>query len=322
MLLPNDRCLVAVSGGPDSLALLLLLSKWAKREGWKLKVAYFHHQIRNSADEEIAFMREWAERLCLPFVSGTAPCPEMQKKEKLSLEEIARRERYRFLKKEASCFGSEKVAVGHHLDDQMETFFVNLIRGSGLSGLAGMKPKNGMPRSSRGMTIIRPLLCVTKQEILAYLAMQNMSYCKDETNDSPSMLRNRVRHRLLPFLKKEFEWNLGKSLPRMMKVFSAEHQLLSAIEKEWGRHGIHWEKEGGASVGIQNFIHLDEALQRRIIKKILDRFCLNRNYSGQHIEENRRLFFNPVSHKRVVLPEGVVARRLKNEIRWDKDCRK
>lgn len=309
LLSKNDRCVVAVSGGADSLCLLLLLSKWAKSEGWDLKVAYFHHHLRDSADDEKAFVKSWAERLGLDFVFGESDCKEMQQTEKLSLEEVARRERYRFLKEQAALFASAKIAVGHHLDDQVETFFVNLIKGGGLSGLSGMRPQNG--------ALIRPLLSVTKLEILDYLELQNIRYCIDETNDFHHIVRNRVRHKLIPFLKKEFQWNLCKSLPRMMKVFSAEDRFLKAIEKEWGGDHIHWER-GGASVRVRDFLSLDEALQRRMIKVVLDRFSSQRNYSSQHIEENRKLFFNAGSHKKITLPEGIVASRVKEGVQWGK----
>lgn len=309
LLVRNDRCLIAVSGGPDSICLLHLLSKWAKRENWELRVAYFNHRLRNAADREKDFVRIAAEQWGLHFVFGESSCQEMQKREKLSLEEVARRERYRFLKEQAAIFACAKIATGHHLDDQVETFFVNLIKGSGLSGLSGMQPKNG--------TLIRPFLTVTKQEILDYLHVQNIHYCLDETNDSLHILRNRVRHSLMPFLKKEFQWNLFKSLPRMMGVLSSENRFLKAIEKEWGERHIHWQK-GGASIRIGDFKNLDAALQRRIIKIVLDRFSPRRNYSSQHIEENRKLFFNAVSNKKIILPEGIVARRTKEEIQWGK----
>ncbi len=320
LLTKDDRCVVAVSGGADSLCLLLLLSQWAKREGWDLKVAYFHHHLRDSADAEKVFVRNWSEKLGFPFVSGEADCGTIQKEQKLSMEEAARGERYRFLKKEAETFGSfmnrqrtVKIATGHHLDDQVETFFVNLIKGSGPSGLSGMKPKT----ERKNECLIRPLLTVTKQEILDYLQLQNIRYCLDETNDSHHILRNRVRHRLIPFLKKEFQWNLFKSLPRMMGVLASENQFLKAIEKEWGERHIHWKK-GGASIRVGDFKNLDVALQRRIIKMVLDRFSPRRNYSSQHIEENRKLFFNAVSNKKIILPEGIVASRTKEEIQWQK----
>ncbi len=309
LLVRNDRCLIAVSGGPDSICLLHLLSKWGKLENWELRVAYFNHRLRNAADREKDFVRIAAERLGIDFVFSESNCQEMQKIEKLSLEEVARRERYRFLQEQAAIFSCAKIATAHHLDDQVETFFVNVIKGSGLSGLSGMQPKNG--------ALVRPLLTVTKQEILNYLQLQNIHYCLDETNDSHHILRNRVRHRLIPFLKKEFQWNLFKSLPRMMGVLSSENLFLKAIEKEWGMRHIHWQK-GGASIRIGDFKNLDVALQRRIIKRVLDRFSPRRNYSGRHIEENRKLFFNAVSNKKIILPEGIVAKRLKQSVEWER----
>src|SRR3989338_8569948 len=222
LISPGDLVLVAVSGGPYSVCLLMLLAKWANVRNWKLKVAYFDHGLRAAAKKEAFFVEQLAKNLALPFVKGYANCKRLKTKSKLSTEEIARRERYAFLQKEAKG----KIALAHHLNDQVETFFLALLKGSGLGGLSGMTLKAG--------SLIRPLLTLTKEEILAYLKSRKISFLTDETNLSHPFLRNKVRHKLLPYIEKIFpEWNLPKTLPRLMAVLKAEHELLGLLAKQW-----------------------------------------------------------------------------------------
>lgn len=311
LLKKGDHLLIAVSGGADSLCLLLLLHHWAYRENWKLKVAYFDHGLRKETLAEKAFVESWAKKLKLPFVGGKGETKKLKSLKKYSLEESARYLRYAFLKKEAQKFNNAKVAVAHHLNDQVETFFVTLLKGSGLGGLSGMK---SFVREGE-IQIVRPLLCVSKQEILEYLKFRKVAFCRDETNTDTTLMRNKVRLKLLPFLEKNFKWNILKSLPRMMKIFKEEHEVLEGMTQPWLLRHVEQTKER-AHISIDPFVSLPVALQRRVIKKVLDRFSPHRNYSSSHVEKNRGLFLNPVSHKRLMLPEGVVSEKLKTGVVW------
>lgn len=301
----ENRLLVAVSGGADSLCLLTLLSKWANPKQWKIKVAYFDHGLRKEAKKEKLFVRSWAKKLGFSFVSGKGNSLR-KKKEGFSTEEAARKLRYDFLYKEAQKFECAKIILAHHLDDQVETFFVQLIRGCGLGGLSGMKVKDG--------NIIRPLLCVTKTEILKYLKKKSVSFIEDETNQSLIYLRNKVRHKLLPFLKRHFpEWNITKTLPKMMSVFKDEHEFLNVFSTEWCLQNL-GKKRGEYEIMVNIFKQLPLAIQRRIIKNTLEPFSKMRNFTSSHIEEIRKLFFNPISYKKLLLPEGIIAQKYKKAV--------
>lgn len=291
-----DRLLVAVSGGPDSLCLLLLLAKWAKRWTWQIKVAYFDHGLRKAAKEEALFVKSWAKKLGFPFVSSKGNSSK-KKKEGFSVEEAARNLRYEFLKKEAQKFNNSKMVVAHHINDQIETFFIQLLKGAGLGGLSGMKAKVN--------SLIRPLLGVTKKEILEYLDHKNIRFRQDETNLEKTFLRNHIRLKLIPFLKGHFsEWNIEKTLPKMMNVLKDEHEFLERFIS----------KREGYEVEIERFKKLPPALQRRMIKNTLEKLGTMRNFSSSHVEESRKLFFNPASNKTLTLPEGVRVKKFKKAV--------
>ncbi len=314
LILPGDSVVVAVSGGPDSVCLLMLLSKWAKARNWNVKVAYFDHGLRAAAKKEAHFVERLAKEMGFPFVQGSADCKRLKENTKLSTEEIARKVRYSFLQKEAQQMDPRsylaKIAVAHHRDDQVETFFIALLKGSGLGGLSGMSASEG--------NMIRPLLAVTKEDIQQYLKSQKISFLTDETNASHLFLRNKVRLKLLPYLKKTFpEWNILKTLPRMVTVLKSEHEFLKRVAKEWERQfvGIH---KNGYVIGTKDFLGLPMALQRRIIKNTLEKLSPQRNFTSSHVEENRKLFLNAVSQKTLVLPEGVRVKKVKNEVFFNK----
>jgi tRNA(Ile)-lysidine synthase len=188
-LLPRDReCVVAVSGGPDSTALLV-----AAAPRRRVVAAHFNHALRGAeADADAEFVRELAERLGVPFVTEKADPPAGPD------ENTARKARYAFLTRVARQRGCPVVAVAHTADDQAETFLMRLIRGSGTLGLGAMAPARCL---ADGILLVRPFLTVTRDEILAYLRRKRVGYRVDATNFDTTRLRARIRAELLPQLR-------------------------------------------------------------------------------------------------------------------------
>lgn len=195
----NSRILVACSGGPDSMALLHLLQDIAthRHTTYKIGVAIVDHCIRPESKEEVLWLQHQVEELGLPFYSATFDVPSLSKEHKKSEETIGRQVRYQWLNEIAQSEGYDYISVAHHKDDQAESILAHIIRGSGLNGLTGMS----VVQSEYAIPVVRPLLDVTKEDLLAYIGTKHISYCVDSTNEDVRYQRNRIRHRIIPELE-------------------------------------------------------------------------------------------------------------------------
>ena len=195
----NSRILVACSGGPDSMALLYLLQDIAthRHTMYKIGVAIVDHCIRPESKDEVLWLQHQVEELGLPFYSATFDVPHLSKEHKKSEETIGRQVRYQWLNEIAQSEGYDYISVAHHKDDQAESILAHIIRGSGLNGLTGMS----VVQSEYAIPVVRPLLDVTKENLLAYIGTKHISYCVDSTNEDVRYQRNRIRHRIIPELE-------------------------------------------------------------------------------------------------------------------------
>ncbi|MFH0921301.1 MAG: tRNA lysidine(34) synthetase TilS [Fibrobacterota bacterium] len=213
LLSRNSAVLLAVSGGADSTALLLFFVKKLMRPfNLRLGVAHFNHGLRGKeSDRDAAFVESLARKHTLPFYCEKRVVKPLKGE---SPEEACRRLRYAFLESVADAHGYDRIATAHHADDQAETLLMRLLTGTGLSGLSGIRAKNGR--------IIRPLLSVTRQEILEYLSKNKQPFRTDKSNADIHFLRNRIRHRLLPLLTREFGPHVVGTLSRLADNAAAD----------------------------------------------------------------------------------------------------
>lgn len=193
----GDRLLIAVSGGPDSTALLYLLALLQKKHNLSLKAAHLNHRISSFASKYVKNVRKHAEFLQVPLVVEEINVRQRAKREKRSLEEAGRLARYSFFEKLAKRWKGCKIVTAHTLDDQAETVLMRLFRGAGIRGLAGVLPK----RLEGQIEVIRPLILLEKKELLLFLKANKIDFCEDPTNSNHEFMRNRVRHDFLPRLK-------------------------------------------------------------------------------------------------------------------------
>lgn len=303
MLAREDLVVVAVSGGADSMALLKVLEILSGEYGIRLVSAHLNHGIREDADREEQFVRRFSQERGIEFESKRVHVPELKKGSGKSIEEIGREERIRFLMDAAGKYGAQKIALGHHLQDQAETLIMNFLRGSGTQGLKGMLPvREGM--------FIRPFLGIKKKEILDFLEENQVPFMTDTSNDSNVYLRNRIRHKLLPELKKQFNPNLEEALGNMSEIMRLENDYMEAVTdkvlKSWGL------KPTDAEIRIRrnDLINLHPAMQNRIIKTVLKRF----NPSGKgigyvHVKAVINLAHDCKPGGQVILPFRICLRR-------------
>lgn len=260
MTSPGDRVLVAVSGGPDSVALLGVLSELAPELGLSIAVAHLDHGIRGeAAAADRDFVEALAREAGLPLHLGSADVPALAIESGRSLEDAAREARYRFLGATAAGHGHNKIATGHTLDDQAETVLLAMIRGSGMSGLAAMRPVTG--------DRIRPLIEARRDDVLSYLSAVGRSFRTDETNRDTAYLRNRVRHRLLPLLASEFNPAIAETLARQAEVLAGDEDVLSGLSAGLlKRVYLPGDADGSVSLDLKALRRTPPALQRRILR--------------------------------------------------------
>jgi tRNA(Ile)-lysidine synthase len=254
LLRAGQSVLVAVSGGVDSMVLLDVLVRLASKHRWRLHVAHFNHQLRGRAsDADERLVRTTAKRLRLAFVGGRADVRQLAREQKVSIEMAARQARHEFLAGAARERRIKVVALAHHADDQVELFFLRLLRGAGGRGLAGMKWSNASPADKR-LTLVRPLLDCSKADLRAFAKEAKLSFREDASNDSPDFLRNRIRRELLPLLEKHYQPSITKIVLRQMTILGDEAALLEKLARSWRR------------MRSPAFATLATALQRQVLQ--------------------------------------------------------
>lgn len=279
MLERENHILVAVSGGPDSVALLRVLVLLSFEYELRLTTAHLNHGLRGAeAQKEEAFVHSLCAGMGINCISKTVDIRTLRKGSGRSLEEVGREQRYRFLDETAQTCGAKKIATGHHRDDQAETVLINLLRGSGLEGLKGIVPV----REGR---IIRPLLHIGREEILEFLNREGLPYITDSSNLGLHFLRNRIRHQLIPELTARYNPAIVRGLSHTAEIIRREDDYLQTVVRQLL---IRWGVVPGEAdilIPLADFIDLHEALQGRVIKYLLVSTAPSGNSIGyRHVE--------------------------------------
>ena len=270
LISPGQTLIVAVSGGADSVALLHVLYRLRHRLRFYIHVASLNHGIRGeAAARDVQHVRELAGQWQLPFTAGRVNAPGIAKRAGIGLEDAARRARYDFLAKLALQQNATCVAVGHHAVDQIETILLHIIRGSGMRGLRGMRMSSPMPTYAN-MTLVRPLLNVTRNEIEAYCVDNRLTFRHDSSNDDTRHLRNFLRHRIArPLLERNP--HLVKSVERLAAVAEADNDYLESrftgdvlplVER----------REGSWRISKSNYQSCHDAMKRRLLREAFRSF--------------------------------------------------
>ncbi|SDO93741.1 tRNA(Ile)-lysidine synthase [Paenibacillus sp. yr247] len=265
----GDVVVVAVSGGPDSVALLHVLFALAERYSWKLVVAHVNHQFRGAeSDAEASFVAELAAGMGLSCEIGVIDVPAYIEETSLNGQAAAREKRYEFLHQIAAKYSAQRIAFAHHADDQAETVMMRILRGTGPSGLVGMPER----RREKKVELIRPFLRIYKADIVNYCAQHEITYCKDSSNELRKYFRNQIRLDVMPMLK-QYNDQLPESLNRLTDLMRAEDDYL-ANETEQVFRRITTFQQAFCRFERCDFTELHVALQRRLIKLILNCLCL------------------------------------------------
>ncbi|HEY2759576.1 MAG TPA: tRNA lysidine(34) synthetase TilS, partial [Pirellulales bacterium] len=223
--------LVAVSGGPDSVALLRALADLKQKVGGagRLIVGHFNHQLRPEADDDADFIADLAGRLELRIEQGRGEVRELSKLRGDGVEAAAREARYEFLLRAAEQCGSRYVVVGHTADDQVETVLFNFLRGTGLAGLGSIQRVRPL---SAAVSLMRPMLGLRRIDLLAYLRSIGQPFRTDATNLGSDFMRSRLRNELLPMLREKYNPDVDGALLRLAKVAGDAQKLIERLAEE------------------------------------------------------------------------------------------
>lgn len=229
----GQRILIAVSGGMDSMVLLHLLHQLSKRNKWNLTVAHLNHGLRgrsSNADERL--VQKTAANFKLRFVSERADVKKFAKANRLSIEMAARKLRHEFLARTAKNLKIKSIALAHHADDQVELFFLRLFRGAGTEGLSGMN-WIGLSPADPSLQLVRPLFDQSKEILREFAKGEKIPFHEDASNALPDFQRNRIRHELIPLLKRNYQPALEQNILRTMEIVSCESHFVLGAALDW-----------------------------------------------------------------------------------------
>jgi tRNA(Ile)-lysidine synthase len=318
MMRPGDRVGVAVSGGADSVALLLLLVELRARLGIVLCVVHFNHKLRgNASDADEAFVAKLALKYGLEFHSASVYVAKKAKAERANLEDAARRARYDYFRSLVESGTCTKIAVAHTADDQAETVLAHLLRGTGLAGLGGIHPVVG--------PIIRPLLSVRRSELRRFLRVRKQKWREDATNRDTNRMRARIRKKLLPLLQKQFQPAIVEHLATLAGLAREDEAFLNALAEERLQVLVQTKKEGarvalddlfspwkkaGSNAEDTESVEKIRALSTRMVRQVVE---ITKPRAGQlganHVEAVLDLARDGKSGSSLALPGGVEVRK-------------
>ena len=298
---PDARYLIGVSGGRDSIALL----HWLFQNGYKkLIVCHLNHQLRGrSSDADSRFVEKLAAKYDVDLETGSAKVRALAAKQKISIEAAAREVRYKFFARVAREKRARTIFLGHHADDLVETFLINLFRGSGTTGLGAMRDVSKRRVDGVDLTIVRPFLGVWRREINEYIAEHRLKFREDASNKDIASLRNRVRQRIIPSLEKTLGRNIRQGIWRAA--------MIAAEEEKWIEDQL--PDANDDDLVVAKVRDLPVALQRReILKWLRARKITNVGFAV--VEDVRSLLDHESRVAKVNLPQDRHVRRRAGKI--------
>lgn len=286
----NDKIILGVSGGPDSLFMLNILNNLKEKLNIELVVVHINHMIREEADSEEEFVKEFCQKLNIPFYSKRIEVEKYANNNKIGLEEAGRKIRYEFFEEICSQVGANKIAVAHNKNDKVETMIMHMLRGSGISGLQGIQPKTNR--------IIRPIIEIERKDIEKYCEDQNLNPKIDKSNFDNTYTRNKIRNIVIPYIKEEFNPNIIETMTRLSEVITEENIFLNKLtETEYNK--ILLQKNNQEIVlDLKKFNQLDNIIKKRIILYTISKLRGgSQGIEKIHIEDIIKLCKNNVGNK-------------------------
>lgn len=299
----SEDCVIAgISGGADSVCLLLVLLELQKEIGFDVVAVHVNHGLRGKeADADEAFVKRFCAERGVTLETYQADVASIAKERKQSTEEAGREVRREFFEQARVKHGGTKIVLAHHQNDNAETFLFRLARGTGLKGLGGMAPVKEH--------FVRPLLCVDRGEIEAYLTEHDIAYCTDISNESDEYARNRIRNHVIPFMQTELN---AKTICHMNETMEQMRLIQDYLEQQAERHLAECvsQRECGYLLAEEQYREVPEVLKPLLLKRVLVTICQKeKDIESVHLRDVQELF-DKQTGRRIDLPYQMEARRV------------
>ena len=311
----GDKIVIGVSGGPDSMCLLNCLFSLQKVLGIELVVAHINHMLREEAEEETKYVQEFCDKIDVPCFVKYADVIKMSQEQKLGKEEMGRKVRYEFFEEVAKKVQANKIATAHNSNDNAETVLMNLLRGSGISGLKGieikvnrkwereeeteLKAKNEKTKEeSKNIEYIRPILECDRTEIETYCEEKKLNPRIDKSNLENDYTRNKIRNQLIPYLQKDFNPNIIQGLNRLSELVGEEEEYFKEIILQTYETLKIGENEKEITLDLKKFNHLPKVIKSRVLLYTINKVIGTAQGIGKiHIEDCIKLCKSNIGNK-------------------------
>ncbi len=314
MIQKEDKIVVGISGGADSVCLLFVLLELRKKLPFDLVAVHVNHGIRGEeADADEAYVQALCEQYQVTLYKYYEDVKKISEERKLSEEEAGREVRRKCFRQTMEACGGTRIALAHHMNDNVETFFLNLARGSGVKGLGAIRPVNG--------EIIRPLLCLERKEIEHYLKEHQIPYCTDSSNAEDAYTRNRIRNNIVPYLQKEVNAGVVPHVAQAIEQLQETEEYLAEQVRFYLKECVK-VTENGYILDEIAYGEVPQYLQSRVMKEILAQVSeKEKDLSMVHVKALQDLLSRQVG-RRVELPYAVEAKRIYEGLRIGKRSEK
>ena len=301
MIKAQEKIIVGVSGGADSVCLLFVLLEYQKEVPFEIQVVHIEHGVRGAESRrDAAYVEALCKKWEIPCEVRHFDVPLLAKERKISVEEAGRMVRYETFEKIAASIGAAKIAVAHNQNDQAETMIWNMARGSGLVGAGGIRPVRGR--------VIRPLLSCSRQEIEAYLVRRGIKWCEDSTNQETDYTRNCIRRHILPAMEQELNVQATEHLARLGREFQRTEDFLMRLTEQAAKQIVCIGNKK-AELQIERFLQEEPLIQERLIRYCLEMAeCPLKDLGRIHVEQILELCHGQ-SGRKITLPGGWKAQK-------------
>lgn len=309
MIEENDSIVVAVSGGPDSMSLLNVLIKLKQKMNITLVVAHVNHMIRAVADSETEYVKKFCHDNGIDCFVKKVDVVKFAEQQKISTEEAGRNIRYDFFEEIFEKINANKIAIAHNKNDNAETVLMNIMRGSGVTGLKGIEPV-------RANKFIRPLIECDRKSIEQYCINQNLNPKFDESNKENIYTRNKVRNLLIPYIEKEFNPNIIESINRLSNLATQENEYIDRIVKKECANIIISKTKQEVKLDLKKFNALDDFIKSKaILEYVRELFGTTKGIEKIHIQDIIKMceknignkFLTPNKNMKVFVKKGVIS---------------